>query len=672
MLDRQEASVSPQQPAPVEDAVGERLPPGEPIAESATASLFVEPRAAQTIAEFLGGLPERDYRPDEPPDLTGIDEIVLNFATDGLEWRKGARPVGLTVSTMDGALTRFLPFRFAGGNLDEETIKRWAREQLRGKRITNSRTKFDVHMAREWGVDLEEQGCTFSDVGHTAALLDGHRKRFGVDYLAADYLPDVPKIARLDERMHHEHHAADAAERELFTARLTARLREVMWPRIVAEELEQVHALEDAVIPAVVEMERNGMPLDVELLEQMSREAHAEHQRLLREVSDEAGFAFEHTAKGWARLIDKLGLLMPDSFDEEALAAYDHPLIRKGFLASQHAQLCSKTFDAYKANVNADGVLYFDINQLVSDEGGTVSGRLSIGYVQQVPNHDNHHSTFGLGPVDDCTQGLCRWFPRRLFKAGPDALGFMEADAMQIEFRILVHHTGNAALLKAYEENPRMSYHKTMWALLKTYKPDMLYTHTKSYNFAAQYGARSIKLAVMMGFITEKEGNEIRAAKRWNDPRLNLIHEIEAAVKKAHPEAGQLLDRAAHLAKPECDDYCKRSDALHRQFKHRGYVKTLLGRRSRFDSSYRTYIALNHVIQGTGADIMKQKIVELHRERKTTGFRMRLTNHDATLGDRLLPDTQRRVDEILNRQSFALKVPILWDLGAGETWAGCK
>jgi DNA polymerase-1 len=249
---------------------------------------------------------------------------------------------------------------------------------------------------------------------------------------------------------------------------------------------------------------------------------------------------------------------------------------------------------------------------------------------------------------------------------------YLEADAAQIEFRLLVHYSGNAKLLQAYKDDPGMSFHRKMQSMLQAYKPDMLYAHTKNYNFAAQYGARSIKLAIMMGFITEREGDEIRTAKRWNDSRLTLIHEIEAAYKQAHPEAGELLDRASHLAKPACDNYCKRGDKLHRQYPHRGYVKTLLGRRSRFPTAYKTYIGLNRVLQGTGADIMKRKIVELHDARKDTGFIMRITNHDAVLGDATSPETLGKVSKILNRQSYPLKVPILWECGSGPTWADCK
>ena len=646
-------------------------PPPPPPPEVASESLFAP---VQTLAQFLNGAPARpiaDYVPDVPPEQLP-DEIVLNFATDGLEWSKGARPVGLTVSSLDGKLTRFLPFRFAGGNLDEEAVKRWTREQLRGKKVVNSKTKFDVHMAREWGVDLEAQGCTFSDIQHTAALLDDHRKRFGIDVLAADYFPGEHFAPRVDESRHHEHHAADVAARELVTAQLVGRLAGVMYPELDKQELREVQKLEDDVIPAVVEMEKNGSPLDLELLEQYHAEATRRHDELLWEVTRECGFAFDHTAKGWQRLFEALGLPPTDGNAEAIINGIDHPLVRKAHLASQYASLDSKTFKAYKENVGSDGVLRFEINQLRGDDGGTVSGRFSIGYVQQVPNADNHSAVFG----DDL-------FPRRLFIPNVREVEkgsahsewitqYLEADAAQIEYRLFAHFANNEAINDAYRKDPWLSFHKMTWNMMKAYKPDMLYSHQKSFNFAKQYGAKSIKLAVMMGFITEAEGEEIRKAKRWNDPRLDTIHEIEKAYKRMMPEGDLLLDRASHLAMPSCTDWCKKADPLHRQYPHRGYVKTLTGRRSRFPTHYKTYIGLNRVLQGTGADILKRKLAELHRERKQTGFLLRMTVHDAVGGDAQLPETQARVIEILNAQSFQLRIPILWECKTGRNWAECK
>lgn len=641
-----------------------------PPSATASQSVMFEAPAQPAAAQFTSPKSDDGWRPDEPPDLRGIDTVVLNFATSGLDWSKGDRPIGLTVSTLDGKLTRFLPFGFEyGGNHDEAAIKRWAREHLRGKRIVNSKTKFDVHMSREWGVDLEEQGCTFSDVQHTAALLDDHRKRFAIDILAAEYLPDLPIVARVDESRHANHHASDVAERERFTAQLVGRLTAVLQPQIDAQDLRAVHDLEDEVIPVVVEMERNGALIDLELLEQMSAECNSRHDNLMWEISKDVGFAFDHTAAGWERLLNHLGLPQPDAYDEPTLNLIDHPMVRKGQSASQLASLNSKIFKPYKERVGSDGILRFEINQLRGDDGGTVSGRFSIGYVQQVPNHDNHHAVFGAGPSEECA-GLCDMFPRRLFVSATGLT--LAADAMQIENRLFSHYAKNPKVIAAYKEDPWQSFHKMTWAFIKAYKADMLYSHQKSFNFARQYGAKSVKLAVMMKFITAKEGEEIRRNKRWDDPRLATIHDIERAYGQMMPEGDALLAHAAHLLKPSCDEYCNKNDKLHRTIEHRGFVKTLLGRRSRSPNGYKSYIGLNRVLQGTGADILKRKMVELHNLRKVTGFLMRITAHDELTGDAGDRGVLERVMPILNHQSFDLRVPILWEGKIGRTWADCK
>ncbi len=437
------------------------------------------------------------------------------------------------------------------------------------------------------------------------------------------------------------------------------RLKDKMYPQLVAEDLMKVQELEDDVIPALVEMEKNGAPIDLELLEQYHRECMTEHDRLMTEVINEAGFAFQHNASGWAQLFERCGLKPSDSYAESVMDTIDHPLVKKAYLAGQYASLDSKTFSAYAKQVDSDGLLRYQINQLRGDDGGTVSGRFSIGYVQQVPNADNHFAIFGD-----------TLFPRKLFISRSGL--YLDADAAQIEYRIFAHFANNPTVLKAYAEDPHLSFHKMTWEMIKAVKPDQLYTHQKSFNFARMYGAKGIKLSVMMDFISDAVGEEIRKAKRWNDSRLDRIKSIEAAYNKVMPEVDKLLAYAAHLAKPKCDDFCNKGDDLHRQYEHRGFVKTMMGRRSRFKNNHKTYIGLNRVIQGTGADIMKRKLVELHKERKQTGFLMRMTVHDAVGGDAQAPDTLEKVNAILNRQSFALKVPIVWECKTGKTWADCK
>lgn len=622
-----------------------------------------------SLADLFGVKPRSDWRPHEPPNIDAADEIILNFETDGLDWAKGDKPIGVTIGTPDGHIKQFLPFGFQGShNLDRSAVIRYL-QSIRNKRIININTRFDVHMGRNIDVDFESQGCTVSDIQHWAALLDDHRKKFALDVLAKDFLGGI-EVPRVDERNMAQYTAQEVAARAEYQVQLIAQLRDVLWPMLDEQGLHDVRQLEDEVIYPVVEMERNGSPIDLELLEKFHTECTARHGKLMMEISEEVGFGFEHSQTGWTRLFEKCGLKAGESFAEEVIAPIEHPLIQKARFAGQLGSLNSKTFAAYKRLIGPDGLLRYDIHQLRGDDGGTVSGRFSIGYVQQVPNHDNHHVVFGTSDIESCG-GLCDLFPRRLYI--PRTGDYLEADAEQIEYRFFAHFANNADVLKAYQENPRMSFHKKMWAMLKQYKADMLYTHTKSFDFAKQYGAKSIKLAVMMGMITAAEGEEIRREKRWNDPRLDQIHEIEAAFKRAMPEGDYLLDRAAHLAKSKCDNYCKKDDQLHREFSHRGFVKTILGRRSRFPNNYKTYIGLNRVLQGSASDVMKRKLVELHKARKYTGLLLRLTVHDSVTGDAQIPETKARVSEILNAQSFPqLRVPILWGVKAGRSWAECR
>jgi len=677
----------------------------------------VEP-AGGSLASFFGALPTEarsDWKPCEPPSLDGIDDIILNFETTGLDWNGKDEPIAITVGTLDYQHSWFLPFGFQGEqNLDRGRVIEWYQRNVRGKRITNANTKFEVHMSRKLGHDLEDAGNTVSDVQHYAALLDDHRKRFAIDVLAKDFLGGI-EVPRIDETRMASYHPWQVAARAEYQVKLVAQLREVMWPKLDAEDLQRVRELEDNVIYPVCEMERNGCQLDVPLLEQMHKQCISEHERLLWEVIHECGFAFDGTPGSWQRLFERFKIPLAykrngkgdsvETFAEDVVGNIKHPVIQKAHHAAQFASLDSKVFKPYLAKVDSSGVLRYEINQLREEKkssdgntGGTASGRFSIGYVHQVPNHSNHHAAFTsplLDSIEHCDHASCDLFPRRLFVAATGNV--LAADAAQIEYRIFAERANNPKINAAYKEDPRRSFHKLLWAMIKEYKPNMLYERQKSLNFLKMYAGGPRKAALQLGFITAQEFAELNSMeyKMWTkDPRMKETLEIEAIYAREMPEVKQLQDLASHLSKSYCDDWCnngqphsktginKKVDDLHRMvirddveemnYPHRGYIRTYLGRRSRFPDNYNTYRGLNRVIQGTAADINKQKIVEVHRERKHTGFVLRLTKHDEIMGDATQPDTKEKVEEILNRQSFPFTIPILWDTKTGPTWAHCK
>lgn len=638
----------------------------------------------QSLIQFLGEGPApprapSDWKLEAPPDLTGIDEIRLDFETTGLRWYKGDLPCGVSVKR-PGLPSKYYPFAHVGAeNIDENVMKRWAREQLKNKRITNAYTGFEVHMSREWGVDLVEQGCTFSDVMHYAALLDDHRKQFNLNLLAKDFLKREKVGLDLDPtRMAHYEPWQVAARAEGDTDTVDE-LVAAMYPMLDAEGLHAVRALEDAVIPVVCEMEKNGAPIDMELFQRWSIESEQHYYRLIKEISAEAGFNFDDSTESWHRLFARYQIPIvtkkeytedgriidtgTPTFKDDVLARIEHPVIKKARFAAQLDSLRSKIYTAYPDNID-NGILRFDLNQLRIDDDkgkrGTVSGRFSAAYIQQVPNHDNHAAIFG----ED-------YFPRALYVAGSGL--FFAGDAQQIEYRIFASHAKNKRVLDAYRADPHMSFHKYIWPLITRYRPDFLYTSMKNFNFMRIYGGSLIKTAAMMNFITEEQGYAIKAAKsQRTSPLLAKAREIEEIYERELPEVRPLTRKAMHLAMPKCDKYCKPGDELHRLYKHRGFVRTVLGRRARFPNGYKIHKALNSIIQGSAADIMKTKLVELHAQRKSLGFTMRMTIHDEVCGDVPDVDSAQKISELLNVQSIPMEVPIFWSTGTGKSWAEAK
>lgn len=649
-----------------------------------------------------------NWAPEAPrPIPADVTEVYFNVETNGLRWWDGDRPISVAYGydTPSGFVSQFLPFGFkGGGNLPEQQVKDFALHELKGKYIRGTNTRFDIHHSREWGVDLEAMGCTVSDVSHYVALLDDHRKRFALDILIPDLLHEAP-MARVDESRMETYHAGQVAARAQYQVDILKRLKDVLWPRLDAEGLQKVRALEDQVIFVVCEMEKNGAPIDVELLERWLKQSQAEINTTLMEIGREAGYQLNPDSPGdMERLFKKLQLPIEKtakgspSFTDAILKRIEHPLIKKIRRVGKLMSLRSKYLVKYQKSVDSKGILRYALHQLRAakderadaGEAGTISGRFSSTAIaddyginiQQEMKVAKQRVAFGYDE-DDASHDDEIYVIRKL--RVPQSGVWLSADAMQIEYRMFAHYANNPKIVAAYEQDPEMSFHKFVHGMLKPYRPSLTYRECKDCNFANLYGAKLLKLALMLGYITAAQWEELKRKRDWKSPLLTETREIKQIYDREMPEVEELLADAGHLAKSECDDWCFPSDPSRRDYRaqmeeakkrharleHRGYVKTILGRRTRFPDGQRLHKALNGVIQGGAADIMKQKLVEVHAARRDTGFLLRYTVHDELDGDAQQPETEAKIKAILNRQSFKLRVPILWDVSTGKNWAEC-
>jgi DNA polymerase I-like protein with 3'-5' exonuclease and polymerase domains len=292
-------------------------------------------------------------------------------------------------------------------------------------------------------------------------------------------------------------------------------------------------------------------------------------------------------------------------------------------------------------------------------------------------------AAFGFEEEDESHDDEIFVIRRLRVPPSPQDQEWLTADAMQIEYRLFARYANNKEVIEAYRKDPLMSFHKYMHKRVLVYKTDQTYKQQKDLNFSYIYGAQLLKQALMLGHVTQREYLDIKRTKKYFDnPKLANTKEVRRIFDQELPEVKGLLERASFLAKPQCDDRCYerfgkmkgKLSKLHETEQHRGFVTTLLGRRGRFPDGQRLHKAFNIVVQGGAADIMKQKLVELHEQRKYTGLTLCYTVHDEADGYTPKdPVHARRVQEVLNAQSFPeLSIPILWEVETGPNWAQCK
>ncbi len=585
--------------------------------------------------------------------LTQEDELAVDFESSGLRWWGGDYPCGLAVGTRDGRRW-YLPTRHeGGGNIPEDKVVDWMRspDGLAGKHLVTFQGAHDVHMSRVMGAYFEDLGCSITDVAHYAALLDDSRRELNLESVAQTYL-GVGKVKGLDvSRGAHIYHPSEVeayAERDV---ELTMDLRIKLLPMIQEQELDEVLGLEEDCIFPTAEMEFNGAPLDIELLETWMREVQADFVKSCWDLFHEVGFKVEPTKlDDVSKVFHKYGIPIPtvtapgpdqgkESFEDQYLRKIPHPAVQLLRRSRKLANLSSKFFVPYHSEYQRNGMLRYALKQLRSDEGGTISGRYSsCAFSRTHPKEGiNVQQVAGkkqLAALKDADPVLAKYRIRRLFRPASGLWG--SADAEQIEYRLFAHYARPPRVIAAYEADPRVDFHNIVMEMIRLILPSITRERTKDLNFAMLYGAGLRKIAYMLG-VTEGE------AKRFVD-----------AYMSAFPEAKRLLAFAMRVAEK------------------RGYVKTLLGRRARFSQGYGLHAALNRIIQGTAADINKRKIVEVYRERKRLGITMRFTVHDELCGD--VPDVQamRELQRLLNVQSFDTCVPILWSAKCGPNWADAE
>ena len=563
--------------------------------------------------------------PSEYKDLSEAEEIAIDLETRdeginkglGAGWAVGkGEIIGFAVATE--GWQGYYPFgHFGGGNLIKEQVLKYMHDicNLPCRKIFHN-AQYDVGWLKAYGIDVKGE---IVDTMVAGALIDENRYTYKLNALGKDYVGELKAETDLIEAA--KAHGVDPkmemwmlpAEHVGYYAEQDARLTYLLWQRfkheIHRQNLETIWNLERELLPIVIEMRMKGIRVDVEKAQKLQKDFEVKEKTALRDIKKLIGKDIDiWAARQIGFAFDKLGIDYPKtqksgepSFTQNWLTNSNHQ-ISQLIVKAREINKFRNTFINNIMKFEHKGRIHAEINQLRSDSGGTVSGRLSMSNpnLQQLPARNKE-----FGPA---IRGL--FLPEEGYKWG-------SFDYSQQEPRLVVHYAssigegyeGSQELVEAYT-NADADFHQTVADLVGIDRKQ-----AKTIGLGLMYGMGKNKLANMLGLQFDEASALIGKFNR-RAPFVKLLS--DRCMKKANEE---------------------------------GVIRTKLGRKCRFDmwepkdfgihtpetfenasAKYGrnnikrafTYKALNRLIQGSAADQTKQAIVTCYK----LGFLPLLQIHD--------------------------------------------
>ncbi len=591
-------------------------------------------------------------------DLTaaGRAKRVIAFDTETTSVHAmRAELVGLSFSIAPGR-GWYIPVRSPEPetHLDEKTVLDALRPILESPDISKTahNMKYDMLVLRRAGMHMH--GAT-DDTMIASFVLDTSRSSHSLNALAlAELQHTCTPISDLIGTGAHQKRF-DQVPVEIASpyaaedADIALQLRERLVPQVEKEGLGPLyHTLEMPLVEVLAELEYNGIRVDPDQLDQQREAIAVEIDRLRRDIQDAAPRTFnpdspkqlatilfntkdaaepglglkpiKKTKTGYSTDVEVLETLASD-------AALDTPL--PGLIVEYRklTKLVSTYLIALKDAIHPEtGRIHTSFHQAAA-----ATGRLA----SSDPNLQNIPIRSDIG--------------RQIRKAFLAELGhvLISADYSQVELRLLAHLAHDEALIEAFRAGEDI--HRAVAAQINNIAPEQVTSQqrsgAKAVNFGIVYGITAYGLARQLGISTSEADTII------TDYKARYVG-IDQFLQKCVAEA-----------------------------REKGYVETMLGRRrpipgvddrnmSRRRAAER--LAINSVVQGSAADLIKKAMVDLHAEFKAGRLpaRMLLQIHDELVFEAAEADIHTAIEVIRDKMESALDVdvPIMVDVVTGKSW----
>ncbi len=539
-------------------------------------------------------------------------------------------------------------FDFDGGPRGPLTVAAWAGDEVL---VSEAETLAAFSMARgerpvvahDWKtIAMADDACAAPPLEHdtmvAAYLIDPARRGYPLDELATEAgLGARVKAngARPAEPGASAKHGSDgAAERAVLTRLLAERQRE----RLDEDGLTDLfHEIELPLVDVLVEMERVGIKLDVERLRAISARFNERAVELERRVWDLAGeeFTIGSPQQLAPILFEKLGLSRKRrgktgfSTDARVLQAirHEHEIVPAIEEWREVTKLKSTYLDAFPELIDSDGRLHTTFNQTAATTGRLSSTNPNL---QNIPIRTEQGREI-----------------RACFVA-EEGTRLISADYSQVELRLLAHIADEPVLKEIFRRGEDV-HTATAEAILGGRTDPGTRSKAKMVNYGIVYGLSAFGLADRLQ-IDKEEAQQFIDAYLERFPKVKQFIEDTIAQATTEGHVSTLFGRIRRV--PELRS---------RQFQTRS-----LGER----------LAVNMVIQGTAADIIKVAMVRARDELRTAGLSTRLVLqiHDELLFEGPEGEVEQ-ASEIVRRDmagAFEMDPPLEVDVGVGANWLEAK
>jgi len=614
--------------------------------------------------------------PQELPDLSEAKTIAIDVETKDPEiktygpgWAVGnGHIVGYAIAT--DFWKGYVPIRhLGGGNLDERIVNNWLKkvfESPADKIMHNA--QYDAGWIRQMGFKLNGR---LIDTMLIASLLDENRFSYSLNALAFDYLNKTKSEKGLVEAARDfgvdpkaemwklpAMYVGPYAEAD---AELTLELWNFFNFELNKQDLWQIVNLELELLPCLIDMTWRGVRVDQNRLERTKDALLKKEVILSQQIKKMVGHDVEiWAAQSLAKAFDALSIQYPKtekgapSFTKSFLSEHPHEL-PKLIVESRNINKANGTFiNTIMKHCHKDSRIHSHINQIRSDSGGTVSGRISMNNpnLQQIPARDPE-----IGPMI-----------RSLFLPEKDE-SWAAIDFSQQEPRLLVHYAhvyGKAKgsplpaieeFVTAYNENPDMDFH-TMVAEMA----NIPRKKAKTINLGMMYGMGVNKLSEQLD-VSLDEARELIGQYHARVPFVKKL--MNGVTQRLNEKSSSGSIRSIRGRKCRFDLWEPDTFSMNKALPYKEALKEY-GETTKLKRAY-SYKALNRLIQASAADMTKQSMVNLYKE----GIIPLIQIHDEIAVSVKDKNTAKDIAKIMEN-AVLLEVPNKCDVEIGPSWGEAK